>query len=290
MNSTVLAVIVMLISTFTYSIGFVLQHKGSQGSSETPQDSGALKDLVKNKFWWIGTILFLVAGGIHIVALSLGSVAIVQPLLVTELIFIPPLSAVISKVKVSGREWMVILVVSVALAIFLITASPQAGTDIPSGAKFAATTLVFAVIVAALFLIGSRMGPGGKAASFGTAAAFINAWYVLSVAGALDLLPTPLGWAMAFCALVGIVGGIAAATMAFKAGPITFSTPAIITVNPVVATVASMWLYGDSITDTPIAIGIIAVCVVVIVWGVIQLSRAEAEVVSHDEFVEPPLP
>ncbi len=127
-----------------------------------------------SKFWWAGTILFLLAGVIHVVALSFGSVAVVQPILVTELLFTPPLSALIAKTHVCGRDWLVVIAVSVALALFLITASPEASTQIPSAAKFSLACAIFVIAIACLTIIGNRLSPGGKAASFGTATAIIN--------------------------------------------------------------------------------------------------------------------
>lgn len=291
MSSNALAVVVMIVSTFTYSVGFVLQHKGSQTGTDTGESNGSgFKGLLKNKYWVAGVVLFLVAGFIHIGALSLGSVSIVQPLLVTELLFIPPLSALIAKTKVAPRDWVVIGVVSAALAGFLIVARPESGSTVPTGLAIVEISLAFLVLIGVMATIGSRLAPGGRAACYGAATACINAWYVISVSAALLLMPALLGWASIALAGVLIVGGIVAATIAFKAGPITYSTPALITVNPLVATVASMWLFGDSINDSPVALAFIAIFVAIILWGVIQLSRTEAEQIGGDEMIEPPLP
>jgi drug/metabolite transporter (DMT)-like permease len=111
------AIVVMLLSSALYAPALVLQHQGSQEaigalSSGKPR----FRELLKNRTWLAGLILFYVAAGVHIVAISLGSLAVVQPLIVTELIFVPIAAMIISKTAVSGRDWAAIVAVSAALA------------------------------------------------------------------------------------------------------------------------------------------------------------------------------
>jgi hypothetical protein len=84
----ILAIVVMLVSTAVYSsyvlaqatvasMGADVARAWLQATDETPRLA-------------CRAVLFYVAGAIHLVALSLGSLA--QPLLVTELIFIPPIA------------------------------------------------------------------------------------------------------------------------------------------------------------------------------------------------------
>src|SRR5690606_6104789 len=65
--------------------------------------------------------------GLQVAALALGPVLIVQPLLVTALVFALPLSARIDVRRVTGRTWCWALLLVLALAAFLLVGRPTAG-------------------------------------------------------------------------------------------------------------------------------------------------------------------
>ena len=95
----------MLLSSALYAPALVLQHKGTQQSiGQFSSGRPKFLDLLKNRVWLSGLILFYVAAVVHIVAISLGSLAVVQPLIVTELIFVPIAAMIISKTAVPGRN------------------------------------------------------------------------------------------------------------------------------------------------------------------------------------------
>ncbi len=140
----ILAVLVMLLSSALYAPALVLQHKGTQQSiGQFSSGQPKFLDLLKNRVWLSGLILFYVAAVVHIVAISLGSLAVVQPLIVTELIFVPIAAMIISKTAVPGREWLAIVAVAAALAVFLVVAQPTGGSvKLSDGAFFGEMALL----------------------------------------------------------------------------------------------------------------------------------------------------
>lgn len=276
MGRMYLAILIMLLSTLVYSISYVLQHKGTTESVDSEGNDAGFKKLAKHPAWLTGAILFYVAGAIHLVALSLGSLAVVQPLIVTELIFIPPIAAIISKIKVPGRDWMWILAVSAALAAFLIVAQPTEGERLSTNLQWVVTLGVLFVAFGVLFAIGRKLAPTPRAAVLGTATGIINAMYVLAAKGVFGGPPIGLFIILAVIAIFSALGGVGFATYAFRSGPVTVSSAAMIVVNPIVATIAAIYLFEVSINDAPWQILLIAIAIIVVVVGIIQLSRSEA--------------
>lgn len=288
MSNDLLAIVVMLVSSAMYALSFVLQHKGTQqaiGLSEgvdLPGEGGSagFAKLLRNPTYLVGVVLFGLSFLVHLVALGLGAVAIVQPLIVTELIFIPPFAAIISGVRVTRRQWAAILAVCVGLAVFIVVASPSEGSRIPSTAEWIALLVGCAVLIGLLMGIGRRQHDSVRAALFGVAAGLVNALLALVAKGAFegdhestsDWLTDPLVWLTVVMAVLSVV----AAALAFRAGPITSSTPAMISVNPVASTLVAMWLFGENINTSLLAIAVILVCVVVVIGGVYVLSQEEA--------------
>lgn len=310
MSSTALAIVVMLVSSAMYALSFVLQYRGTQQAISLDQVSapvlapgsdhsgGASGDysaddgdrdgdhrsgvarLARNRAWLMGVILFGLSFIVHLVALSLGAVAVVQPLLVTELIFIPPFAALVNHTRIGARDWVAILVVCAGLAGFLTVAAPSEGTAVPGGGQWLALLTSFVAAMAVLMLFGRGRREAVRATLFGVAAGLANALLALTAKGAFagqhstvgDWLTDPLVWVTV--AVAWLTVGTTA--LAFRSGPITSSTPAMIAVNPVVSSLAAMWLFGETIRTTPVALALTTVCTVVVIIGVYVLSNSAA--------------
>lgn len=277
MSNTMLAIVVMLASAAMYGLSFVLQHKGTQAALAKSGGKGGFKHLVSNPIWLIGIILFGTAFLLHLVALKFGSVAVVQPLIVTELIFIPPFSALISHAKISGKDWLAIIAVTVGLAGFLIIAAPTEGINNAPTSAWITVIVLYAVVMGALYGSGSRLGLVGRAALFGLAAGLANALLAVVAKGAfgasaVSFFTNPLVWITVLLCVV-TVGTTA---LAFSKGPITISSPAMIAINPIASTLTAMWLFQVSIRHSPLAIVGIIVCMVIINIGIVILSRSES--------------
>lgn len=294
MGNTIIAILLMLLSSAMYALSYVLQHKGTQQAigegvaGKDGQPPGPAQ-LIKNTIWLAGVVLFILSFLVHMCALAFGSVAVVQPLLVTELIFIPPLAALISHAKISKRDWMAIIVLAVSLAVFLIVARPTDGTKEPSNGVWILTFVLFWILCFALMAIGHRLPVNPRAALYGTATGVIGALMALLAKGAFgekitieSLVTNWLTYATWFVAVSSIV----LTAVAFRAGPITTSSPAIIVANPVAATLAAIVLFGDSINDAWWALVIIAICVVAMLWGIITLTKSEAVHAALEDSVE----
>mgnify|MGYP000882847793 FL=1 len=286
-NETI-AIIVMLASSACYALSYVLQHKGTQASIGAGVENPGVARLIKNPIWLIGIILFGTSFLLHIVALSFGSVGVVQPLIVTELIFIPPFAALISKAKIHARDWVAILAVAVGLAVFLIVGAPTEGDEVPSTAGWVITFVVFYGICGVLFLIGTRLPINPRAAISGTAVGFINAALAIFAKGAFEsgsgggLFTNPLTYVTILVALSLVV----LTAIAFRTGPITTSSPAMIATTPIVSVIASVILFGETLRLTPVTIIVIIACVIVVAGGVFALTQSEAVHAALDDSVE----
>lgn len=285
-NETV-AIVVMLASSACYALSYVLQHKGTQASIGEGVENPGVGRLVRNPIWLIGIILFGTSFLLHLVALSFGSVAVVQPLIVTELIFIPPFAALISKARIHARDWVAILAVAAGLAVFLVVGAPTEGTSTPSGTEWIVTFFVFYGMCGLLFLISTRLPINPRAAVAGTAVGFVNAALAIFAKGAFEgttgsLFTNPLTYVTLFVSLSLVV----LTAIAFRTGPITTSSPAMIATTPIVSVIASVILFGETLKLTPVTIVVIIACVVVVAGGVVALTQSEAVHAALDDSVE----
>lgn len=284
----------MLLASALYALSYVLQHQGTQQwmakREASPDFAGKLW---MNKIWVIGVLLFCVTYLVHMGALAFGSAALVQPLIVTELIFLPPIAALVTKVKVTRQQWTAIIVVTIALAGYLIVSSPSANNSTPSSTQWIIVTVGMIVAMAALVGLGQKTSPVVAAALCGTAAGLAGALMALTASGLFDgptgggissLLTNPLLYVTVTANILTIV----LAALAFRAGPITVSTPAMIGVNPIVALLISIWIFGVTIHDTPLDLIVIIICLAAVAYGVVYLTKSSHGEVEAAFTPEPP--
>ena len=118
----------------------------------------------------------------------------------------------------------------------------------------------------------------------GTAAGLIGALTSISAKGEFNgvtagtpLLANPLTYLTALLAAGVLVVG----ALAFRAGPLTASTPAMIAANPIAATAVSIWLFHQSINATPLDLALIVACIAVVGVGIVAITRSDAIMVAQ---------
>jgi hypothetical protein len=117
-------------------------------------------------------------------------------------------------------------------------------------------------------LIGTAVG-----ALYAVTAALLKAVTDIAVHGPVALLTS---WQLYAVIVLGALG-LLLNQIAFQAGPLTASLPAIATVDPLLSIAAGVWLYDEHIRTGPAAgIGLV-VLLLVLGISVIQLSRTAAE-------------
>ncbi len=270
------AIAVMLLSCASYALSYVLQHKGTQASiGDNAEPGGGIGRLITHPIYVGGVILFGVSFGLHLFALSLGSVSVIQLLIVTQLIFIPPFAAIISHAKIHLRDWIGIIAVAGGLVVFLVASRPTEGSEDTTLAKWLVIMGVFLVLAGLLWTVGARLSVNHRAALYGIAAGLINALLALLAKGTFDAPNLVTSW-LTYATVVCGIASIAATAIAFRSGPITTSSPAMIAVNPIASTFGAMYLFGETLNGGIVVLVIYVACIVAIGWGIIVLTKSEA--------------
>src|SRR5207237_8225985 len=91
--------------------------------------AGTMRRLVVDRRWAAGWFIGTCALGVQAIALHLGSVAVVQTLQVTSLLFAIPLSTVYSPLQPGARDYVGAgLVCAGLIALIAVRGAPEAGT------------------------------------------------------------------------------------------------------------------------------------------------------------------
>ena len=126
--SHALAIGSALLAAFWAAVGIVVRQRAIQGAADNPADSGAIvTSWVRQPSWWAGTLGAIGGYVFQALALAHGSLLLVQPLLVSSLLFVLPLGARFSNQHVRARDWVWALLLTAALTVFVVVGQPREG-------------------------------------------------------------------------------------------------------------------------------------------------------------------
>ncbi|HVB94248.1 MAG TPA: DMT family transporter [Acidimicrobiales bacterium] len=204
--------------------------------------------------WLLGFVFIVTTFLLQSVALHIGRLSQVQPVLTTELLFIVVLLATWFRFRIGAREWIGCLAAAGGLAGFLVFAQPGGGKLVPTTFEWTVAGSVGGgtVLVAVLFALhGPRWW---RALMFGAAGAVGFAFAAALIKTVSDYVTTD--WTHMFShwetyvLVVSGVGALFLAQNAFHAGPIAASQTALVLVDPLASVAFGLGLYGDSLRTT----------------------------------------
>lgn len=231
---------------------------------------------------WLGAIGCDVVGlGLQVTALHLGALVVVQPLLVTGLVFALLLRRFYDRHHIGRRQVVWAVVLSAALAGFVILATtghnpirPERADRLPA----VVAGICGALLAGACVELGRRQRDEGRSAALlGIAVGIIYAATAALLKGVTDVaLKGPVAllssWQLYTVAVIGATG-LLLNQLAFQAGPLTASLPATATVDPLLSIVVGVFVYDEQIRRGPAGGVVLALLVVLLGIAVIQLAR-----------------
>ena len=259
------AVSLALVAALLFAAGSALQHRSSTSGAQIKGASPAAvidfaRAVLHNPGWVLALGVEGVGVGFHAAALHEGPLVLVQPLLVTTLVFALPLRRRLDRGTVAAPEVVWALVLVAGQTMFLVSATPAWGSPKPADAGPAVGLAAAGLIVVAGAALFARQRTGtARALLLGVAAGIAFAGTAALIKTAGDLLTShgfgalltrwPL-WAVLAAGSTGVVLN----QLAFQAGPLSASLPAIQTINPVLSVVLGVVVYDEQLRHDPLAL------------------------------------
>ena len=276
MTTVVFAVAFAVLAACCFAGAVVLQH-GAVRAANAGESLGlrALGRAIRSRRWLAGAGLAVTGTGLHVTALSLAPLVIVQPIGVVGLVLTVLLGARARGVAVTPRTRAAVASICVGTAGFVVLAA-GAGTspagDVRTGSQIA---VVGALAVSAAGLLARGRWrclvlAASAALLFGTGAALIRAASV-TVLGSQDYA-AGLGLA-AESALLVVAGGWLV-NQAYAAGPAAVVIAATTVIDPLTAVVIGIGVYGEAARTTPAQAVAQVGFALLAVAGVIVLARS----------------
>jgi drug/metabolite transporter (DMT)-like permease len=273
-----LTVAFTLAAALCSAVNLMTQHSASAGAPKREKGWRLVAYLFRQPPWLLGWIAAGGAFAFQAVALHYGQLSVVQPILVTELVFVLVLRRVWVRQDVARAAWAAALVVCGALAAFLAAAEPTGGHSSPEKAQWLSALLVFGGAMAVLAVLGMRGSPVRRAALLAAAAGLawaLTATFVKTATGTLTtsgISGMLTRWPV-YALVAAVITGTLLDQSALHVGPLSVSQPLLVIINPLASIILSVWLFDERFTDSPARIAIAALAMAVLAVAVIALSR-----------------
>lgn len=241
--------------------------------------------LLHRPLWLLGVVCMIGGFVFQLAALHVGSLSLVQPVISAEVLFVFAYLALRHRKSVGARDWLAAFGMAAGLGGFLALAAPRGGDDHTAAftwAMAAVSTFGAAGLVALLAVVPVRRGravtPSRRAALLAVSAAITWGF----VAAVIKELATHIGagpaavftnWSPYVLVVTGAIGMFLVSN-AFQAGSLAASQPALTIVDPLVASLLGVTIFGERFHHDPIELAGEAVALAVLVGSVVLLSRS----------------
>jgi hypothetical protein len=276
-----LAAALALVAAALFAVAAAAQQRAA---AAVPEDRvGGLRlvlTLARRPLWWVGTLADVGGYAAQAAALGLGSLLLVQPLLVTSLLFALPLGARWSGRRLGRSDAIWSALLAVTLAVFVVSGEPTAGDDRASLPAWAPAAIVLVVVLGGC-LLGAAVGRGATRAVllavatgvlYGVAAALTKGVVSVLDDGLLTLVTSWETYGLA----IALGAGTLLQQSAFQAGALGASLPAVTVGEPVVAAGIGVTVLHEQLHAGGAERVLLGGLVAVMVAATVALARASA--------------
>jgi drug/metabolite transporter (DMT)-like permease len=288
------AILFALAASLCTATSSVCQRLGARttGSQPAKLDVWLLFRLARHPIWLTGIASMILGFVFQLAALHYGPLALVQPILALELLFVFGYMAILGNRMVKQRDWLAAAAMCAGLAVFLFAAQPSGGRQHAAAYLWLlaglATLGVVAVALALAFGLGRRPSASGsqRAAILG-AATGVSWGFVAAVikefSSHLSGGPSAIFTNWSVYVLVGAgAASLLLASHALASGPLAASQPGFTILDPLSASLLGLFLFGEHFQTATEDLALEALALALLVTGVSVLSHSHLIQGEHD--------
>ncbi|MGH2962792.1 MAG: DMT family transporter [Solirubrobacterales bacterium] len=269
-------------AAFFFALGTVLQQKGAVAEAPGTSATGAAKLLLRlaRRPVWIGGIVADALGfACQAIALGIGKLVVVQPILATSVVFSLPLGARMTNQRISRRDVAAAIAVTAGLAVFLVVGDPTGGRDDAPFGEWLVAAIPLAALSAVAVGAGWRASAGVKAALLGTAAGLLFGLCAALTKATVDQLDEGvfhvfIDWHLYALIAIGYLG-MTLSEIALQTGVLAPAMATFSILDAVTSVVLGVTLLHESLRDDALGITIDVVALAVMFAGLVVLAGAE---------------
>jgi drug/metabolite transporter (DMT)-like permease len=277
------AAILALLAAMCFALAATLWQKAALSLTGVSfRHPKTLVALLTRWVWLLGLVAQLVGVALQAAALDRGRVSIIQPLLVTTVIWALPLGYFLTRQTIGAREVIGAATIVVGLALFASFGHPAAGVSNAPLSDWIASIFVICAACVSLLVFANRGSLSLKAAMLGTVAGLLYGLSATLMKPLVESLHTESlgtvisGWQFWVWGAAGIVGFLFQ-QLSLSTGRLVPSVAAVSVANPVVSVMLGALVLQERLEKNPswhavVAVGALGLALV----GSVVISSARS--------------
>jgi drug/metabolite transporter (DMT)-like permease len=291
-----LAALLAVLAAVSFALAATLWQRATISAGVEAGAPKAFAGLLTNGTWLLGLVAQILGVVLQAAALDRGRVAIIQPLLVTTIIWAMPLGYFLTNQVIARRHILGAGLVVLGLAVFASVGDPAGGIDNAPTSDWIAAFLVIGAVCVGLLLFGRRGGLSAKAGVFGATAGILYGVSATLMKPVVEELHADgfgavlASWELWIMAVTGIAG-FYLQQISLATGRLVTSVATVSVANPVVSVLLGVLVLQERLDQPPawhavVAIGGLAVALL----GAVVVASASEEEEAETATGQPPVP
>ncbi|MEU0254029.1 DMT family transporter [Streptomyces sp. NPDC006184] len=270
MSALALSVLLSLVSAVAYAGGAIVQE---QVAVSAPHETYLP---LRRPGWWGALALNGLGGVLHVVALACGPLSLVQPLGALTIVFALPLAALCVGRRAGATAWRGALMATVGLAGLLSLVGTSGAHSLTPAQRVAAALVTGGAVVTLMCAgLAAHRHPAMRSVLLATASGIafgMSSVFTKTVAvdRAQGFGPADLASLAAVCLFAA--AGVLLSQAAYRGGGLTAPLATLTVVNPVLAAVVGVLMFGETFRHGGTGTVLALACAVVTAGGLVMLT------------------
>jgi uncharacterized membrane protein YeaQ/YmgE (transglycosylase-associated protein family) len=277
------AILLALACATTFAVSTSVQHQAAEAAPESASGLlGLLAYLIRRPLWLLGQLLATCAFVLHALALHAGALALVQPIVVSGIVWAVPARAAMNRQLPAWGEIRAVVLTASGLAVFLVASSPTEGVVANRGwsSRLVALGAVVLALLATLIAENIRHRPRQKGfflgvtagLLFGLVAGLLKMSLEAFSRGGFHLVLT--SWP-AWGLLLAGAGGVLTNQRAYRVAALSASMPVLNIVNVLTALTFGYTVFHEVPRHSPLLIALEVIAMSAVSAGLWLLVNLE---------------
>ncbi|HXV32439.1 MAG TPA: DMT family transporter [Gaiellaceae bacterium] len=274
-------ILLALVAAFLFALGLVLQEKAASSLPAEAVGKGFLVRLARDPVWLLGLLAQGLGFVAQAVALGIGRMVIVQPLLVASIVFALPLGRLLEHRQISREELAGAVLVTAGLGALLVVSKPDAGSDdapLRTWALVGGAAIGLAVL---LFALARGRPPALRAGLLGTAGGILFGLSAALTKTTVSSLDEGLGAVFGSWPVYALVAVSIPAfwleQAALQTGALAAAVATTMAFDPLSSLVFGVVIFDEALHETAAGYVLAALTLAVTLAGLVILARAKGE-------------
>jgi hypothetical protein len=274
-------VVLALVAAFLFALGLVLQEKAASTLPAEAVGKGFLVRLAHQPIWLLGLLAQILGFVAQAIALGIGRMVIVQPLLVASIVFALPLGRLLEQRPIRRRELGGAVLVTGGLGALLIVSKPAEGKDDASLLAWAVIGGGAVGVAVLLFFLAQGRHAALRAGLLGTAGGILfglSAALTKTVVSSLDdgIVALVGDWHLYALAIIS-AAAFWLEQAALQTGALAAAVATTMAFDPLSSLVFGIALFDEALHESAVGYVLSALALAATLAGLVVLARAKGE-------------